>query len=212
MPKAPVYNSAGQITGEIELAPAVFAIKPKPAVIHQVYVAQMANARAPWAHTKQRGEVRGGGKKPWKQKGTGRARHGSIRSPIWRGGGVVFGPRKIENYQQKVNQKMRQLAVRMCLSDKAGAQRLVVAESFPSQGKTKELAAWRSLLPGNGKSTILLSAADSQSLRRAAQNLSALAVQRAADVSVVDLLHHQYVIMTKESVAVLETRLAVKKV
>lgn len=210
MPKAPVYNLAGQITGEVELAPAVFAIKPKPAVIHQVYVAQMANARQPWAHTKQRGDVRGGGKKPWKQKGTGRARHGSIRSPIWRGGGVVFGPRKIENYEQKVNQKMKQLAVRMCLSDKAGTQRLVVAESFPGQGKTKEMAAWRAKLPGNGKSTILLAAADNQSLLRATRNLSALAVQRAADVSVADLLHHQYVIMTKEEIMVLEKRLASK--
>ena len=99
--KLDLYNQAGQKSGSMELSDLVFGVKSKMAVIHQVYVALLANLREPWAHTKDKGDVRGGGKKPWKQKGTGRARHGSIRSPIWRGGGVTFGPLKIRNYKQK---------------------------------------------------------------------------------------------------------------
>lgn len=121
----PIYNVTGEKNGTIELSDRVFAVAPKMPLIHQVYEAIRANAREPWADTKDRGEVRGGGKKPWKQKGTGRARHGSTRSPIWRGGGITFGPLSIRNYKQKINQKMNQQAVRMCLSDKADRKSVV---------------------------------------------------------------------------------------
>ena len=90
MPQLPLYNLNGEKTGTLDVSDAVFGVKTKTSVVHQVYVALTANAREPWADTKDRGDVRGGGKKPWKQKGTGRARHGSIRSPIWKGGGVTF--------------------------------------------------------------------------------------------------------------------------
>src|SRR3989338_2583524 len=115
MAQVQIYNAAGEVVGNIELPDAIFAVESKPAVIHQVYVAQMANSREPWGHTKQRGEVRGGGKKPWKQKGTGRARHGSIRSPIWRGGGVGFGPRSEKVYARTIPKKMRAKALFMAL-------------------------------------------------------------------------------------------------
>ena len=105
MLNAKVYNQTGKENGEVELTEAVFGVKPKVSVVHQVFVALRANAREPWADTKNKGEVRGGGRKPWKQKGTGRARHGSIRSPIWKGGGITFGPLSTRNYKQKINKR-----------------------------------------------------------------------------------------------------------
>ena len=116
--KIKVYTQDGKETKELALNPAVFGVAVKESVVHQVMVAQMANSRVAIAHTKTRAEVRGGGRKPWKQKGTGRARHGSTRSPIWVGGGVTFGPRSDRNFSQKVNKKMKTKALFMCLSDK----------------------------------------------------------------------------------------------
>ena len=116
--KVAVYNQEGKAVSTVELDPAVFGVKPNSAVLHQAVVAQQANARTALAHTKTRGEISGGGKKPWKQKGTGRARAGSIRSPIWRGGGIVFGPRKIRNFSKKLNRKVHRAAILMALSAK----------------------------------------------------------------------------------------------
>ena len=105
MSKIKVYNLEGKKTGEMELPPEVFDVKFKDSLVHQVYVAHISNARKTLAHTKTKGEVRGGGKKPWKQKGTGRARHGSIRSPLWKGGGITFGPRSERNFSKKINKR-----------------------------------------------------------------------------------------------------------
>ena len=118
MLKLPVYNLEGEKVGETELNPKIFSEKFRPALIWQVLTSMQANRHFPWAHTKTRGEVRGGGAKPWRQKGTGRARHGSIRSPIWRGGGVTFGPRKEKNYSKKIPKKMRRKALFSALSQK----------------------------------------------------------------------------------------------
>src|SRR3989338_3722744 len=107
MPKVPIYHNDGTIVGARELNAAVFGVKSQPLLVHQVVVAEQANARRPIAHTKTRGEVRGGGRKPWRQKGTGRARQGSIRAPQWKGGGVVFGPTKERNFSKKINKRMR---------------------------------------------------------------------------------------------------------
>lgn len=205
--KVPVYNQAGGADGSVELNEAVFGVKPKASLIHQVYVALSANARQPWAHTKDKGDVRGGGRKPWKQKGTGRARHGSIRSPLWRGGGITFGPLNIRNYKQKINKKMNQQAVRMCLSDKVSDHKLVVVESLPADGRTKTLVALRQVLPGSGKRTMVLTEDNNELVRRASRNLAALDWQCAAGVNVVDLMHHQYVIITKSGIKILENRL-----
>ncbi|MFH1564422.1 MAG: 50S ribosomal protein L4 [bacterium] len=119
MNKTKVYNINGEVVEDIELNPNIFDIELNIGLVHQAAEAQLANARQILAHTKDRGEVRGGGKKPWKQKGTGRARHGSIRSPLWVGGGVTFGPRNTRNFTKQINKKMKKKALFMCLSDKA---------------------------------------------------------------------------------------------
>lgn len=208
MAKVALYNIKGKEEGAIDLNDAVFGVKSKMAVIHQVYTALMANAREPWAHTKNKGEVRGGGKKPWKQKGTGRARHGSIRSPIWKGGGVTFGPLKYRNYKQKINQKMNQQAVRMCLSDKVLAKKFVVLEDLTSEGKTKAMAELRKALPGSNKTALWLVPKSDLMIKRSTRNIPYMDLQLASDVNVVDLLHHQYVVVTKAAVEILVKRLA----
>ena len=124
--KIPVYAQTGEQTGELVLNQSLFGITPKESVVHQVAVAYLANRRTVIADTKDKGEIRGGGRKPWRQKGTGRARHGSIRSPLWRGGGVIFGPTTERNYSQKVNKKMKRKALLMCLTDKVENQELTV--------------------------------------------------------------------------------------
>ncbi|HOX60940.1 MAG TPA: 50S ribosomal protein L4 [Candidatus Magasanikbacteria bacterium] len=208
MAKTILYKESGEQNGEIQLNDAVFGVKPKKSVIHQVYLALMANAREPWAHTKNRGEVRGGGRKPWKQKGTGRARHGSTRSPIWVGGGITFGPRSDRNYKQKINKKMNRLAVKMLFSDKVFDEKFVVLEDLKLTGKTRELSDLRAKLPGTGRNTLVLLPKLEETTKRAVGNLSKLDFMRAVDASVVDLMHHQYVITTKKGIEILENRLA----
>ncbi len=210
MPQAPLYNSDAKEMGTVDLAEAVFGVHVKSSVVHQVYVALMANAREPWADTKDRGEVRGGGKKPWKQKGTGRARHGSIRSPIWKGGGVTFGPLSVRNYKQKINKKMNQAAVRMCLSDKVAEKKFLVVDALSSDGKTKAMAALRNGLPAAGKTTMFLVGAEYVTAARGTRNIPGVDCVRAVDANVVDLLHHQMIIATKDAIAVLEKRLDVR--
>ncbi len=207
MAKVKLFNSSGAEQGTVELAPAVFEVAPKIALVHQVFVAQTANAREPWADTKDRSEVRGGGKKPWKQKGTGRARHGSIRSPIWKGGGVTFGPLSDRNYTQKINQKMKVQAVRMCLSDKLAEGRLSVVSEFPTEAKTKNLSKLRAALPNAGRSLLILTNGKDELVMKAAANLIKVDVMRASDVTVVDLLQHYAVVASEAAVRGLEKRL-----
>lgn len=138
--KIKIYNQSGTVEKERELNPEIFGVAIKESVVHQVIVAQMANARVAIADTKDRSEVRGGGKKPWRQKGTGRARQGSIRSPLWKGGGVVFGPKSVRNFYQKINKKMKRKALFMCLSDKVNNNFLVGIDKLNlTVGKTKEI-------------------------------------------------------------------------
>jgi len=207
MAKVKLYNSQGKEVESIELNSDIFAVKVKQSVVHQVYTALMANFRQPWAHTKNKGEVRGGGRKPWKQKGTGRARHGSNRSPLWVGGGVTFGPLKTRNYKQKINKKMNQLAVKMCLSDKVGNERFIVLEDFVATGKANEIIKLRKALPSAGKVTLFLAPAIDKKINLATRNLVRFDMQQAKDVNVVDLLHHEYIVTTKKGLEVLENRL-----
>jgi len=207
MASTKLYNSKGEAQGNIELNDAVFAVAPKSSVVHQVYRALMANAREPWAETNGKGEIRGGGKKPWKQKGTGRARHGSIRSPLWRGGGVTFGPRNERNYKQKINKKMSLLAVKMCLTDKLKNEKLFVLEDFVSTGKTKEASSLRQALPGAGYSTLWLLPGKDEKLVLALRGLKKVDYKRAVDVNVVDLLNNRFVVLTQKGVSLLEKRL-----
>lgn len=209
--KANVYNLQGQIKEELELADAIFDVAVKPEVVHEVYVAQMNNQREPWAHSKNRGEVRGGGKKPWKQKGTGRARHGSIRSPIWKGGGVAFGPLSIRNYTTKINKKTRRLALKMCLSDKLKNGALWVVEDFKfTEPKTKLFADFLKKLPAKQKSFLVLTPAEksSDAVVRMTKNIPRIQTQPAAQVSVMDMMSKQAVIVSTEGIKTIEALLS----
>jgi len=200
--KIKVYNLAGKETGEMKLSDDIFDIAVKPEVVHQVYVAQMNNQRQPWADTKTKGEVRGGGRKPWAQKGTGRARHGSIRSPIWKGGGVTFGPLTIRNYKSKLNKKTRRLALKMCLSDKARNGALLAVENFSfERPKTKLFAGFLKALPVDWKSFLVLTGAGERELVRLTRNLKQVRTMRAEDVNVMELLKNQAVIASQEALA-----------
>jgi large subunit ribosomal protein L4 len=202
-----LYNQTGKNIGTIDLDEAVFGVKVNNPLVHQVYLALEANARESWAKAKDRSEVRGGGKKPWRQKGTGRARHGSTRSPIWVGGGVTFGPVSERNYKQKINKKMNREAVRVCLSEKVRHDALIVLDDLSATGKTQEMAAVRAALPGAGKSTLLLTAENIEAIALATRNIPKFDMQQAIDVNVVDILHHEYIIATKAAIDVLTERL-----
>src|SRR5437868_4100503 len=137
--KADVYNLNNEVVGTVELPENIFGARWNSVLVKQVLEAQLANRRIPWAHTKSRGEVRGGGKKPWRQKGTGRARHGSTRSPLWVGGGVTHGPRNDKNFERKVNAKMKAKALYTILSRKLKDGEVVFIDSLSlSQPKAKE--------------------------------------------------------------------------
>ena len=206
MPKVKVYNQNGEVTSEMNLKEDVFGVKIKTSVVHQVYTAIRANTREPWAHTKDKGEVRGGGRKPWKQKGTGRARHGSIRSPLWKGGGVTFGPLKERNYGQKINKKMKESAFCMMLADRVADNKFIVLEDLPATEKTKEMAGLRRKLPGMGKSALFILTNGSNLISRSIKNLPKTVARGTGNVSVLDLMHNQYVITTKKAVEVLEKK------
>lgn len=142
MPEANIYNFQGEVTGKLTLDDSIFGVAIKSEIVQQAVVAQEANSREVIAHTKDRSEVRGGGRKPWKQKGTGRARHGSIRSPLWIGGGVTFGPSKDRNFSKKINKKVRKAALRMALTDKAQDNKIyLIEDSFIPEKKTKSAFA-----------------------------------------------------------------------
>lgn len=210
-----LYNQNGESAGKVELSDKIFGLKMNPDLVHQVIEAQRANARQVLAHTKGRGEVRGGGKKPWRQKGTGRARHGSIRSPIWKGGGVTFGPTKERNFKKDINKKMKQRALFMTLSSKIKDHQLVVLEDIKlTQPKTKEAASMLnniSKLFKNYKSTkikkdSILAVVDSKNrdLERAFNNLSFVLLMEARNLNPLDVLKYKYLLMTKDCPTVIE--------
>ena len=203
--KLSVFNNKGKKDADIDVKDVVFGVPAKPSVMHQVYVAIEANAREPWAHTKTKDEVRGGGRKPWRQKGTGRARHGSNRSPIWKGGGVTFGPRKNRNYSKLINKKMKQLATRMALSMKVKSEKLYVVEGMEKIEKTKDMSSLMNALPTEGKTTLVL-AGDDDKLGLIVRNIPKVNLPRAIDVNIVDLMHHQNIVATKNAIETLESR------
>ncbi|HEX9664230.1 MAG TPA: 50S ribosomal protein L4 [Patescibacteria group bacterium] len=205
MIKAKVYNLEGQVTGEKELNPKFFEVKTNQDLIHQVVVAQQANSRQTFAHAKGRADVRGGGRKPWRQKGTGRARHGSIRSPIWRGGGVIFGPTKEKVFAKKINKKMKRKALLMCLSDRAFNERLILIDDLRlPEIKTRQMAGILNKLPLKNK-TVLVALSDSdQKVVKSTRNLSQAKTIRADSLNVMDVLKHEYLLMPVEAVEVVE--------
>jgi large subunit ribosomal protein L4 len=163
----------------------------------------MANARTARAHTKTRGEVRGGGKKPWRQKGTGRARHGSIRSPIWVGGGIAHGPRSDRNYAKRLTKKAKKAVMAMVLSDKAKSDALLALDAFASDGKTKAMAAMLKKLPV-GRKVLLVTPKSEPMAIRASRNLQSLRTVSVGDVSVLDILKADSVVAPVATLDLLE--------
>lgn len=205
--KITVYNQEGKETGETTLPREIFGVGLNSDLVHQVAVSLMANRRQVSAHTKNRGEVRGGGKKPWRQKGTGRARHGSIRSPLWRGGGITFGPRTEKVFKKDIPKKMRRKALFMVLSQKAKDNRLVVLDKIEpfdaAQGnrpKTKETAKMLNKLPCKGAGTLISLPNYDKNIYLSARNIKKTAIQEARNLNVLDLLNYKYLLLTKDSI------------
>ena len=203
MPKVAVYNMLGAQVGEIELNDDVFGIEPNKAVMYDFIKMQLANKRQGTSSTKTRTEVRGGGKKPWRQKGTGRARVGSSRNPVWRGGGIAFGP-KPRDYSYKLPQKVRRLALRSALSSKALDNKIVVVDEFNiDQPKTKVMVQALEALKV-GKKTLLVTADGNVNVVKSARNIEGIKPMRADFINVYDILKHDTLLMTKDAVAMVE--------
>ena len=208
--KALVYNIEGKQTGTISLPKEIFQVDLNHDLVYQVALAQQSNRRKNTAHTKDRSEKRGGGKKPWRQKGTGRARHGSKRSPIWKGGGVTFGPRNERNFKKKINKKIKRKALFMVLSEKLKKDLLFFFDQIKlEQNKTKEIAElikkWQTNIENFKKGKILIVLADQdKKFVLAARNLPKTIVMEAKDLNSLALLESKYLIMTKSAVKLIK--------
>jgi large subunit ribosomal protein L4 len=204
--KVSVYNLSGKKAGDLELSDAVFGVKGNDALLHQVYVAQAGNKRVAIAHTKGISERAGSGKKPWAQKGTGRARTGSVRNPIWRKGGVTFGPTKDRNFKKKVNKKMGRKGVMIALSEKARAKNLVVIDEMKlADKKTKDFAKALENLKIKGSVLIGFSGGEAE-WRLYSRNIDKADNILTGSLNVFDILNHKYLLLTKESVKFLEEK------
>jgi large subunit ribosomal protein L4 len=198
-----VLNLNGDVTGQIEVSDFVFGIEPNTAVMHQALVRQHANKRLGTHSTKTRGEVSGGGRKPWKQKGTGRARQGSTRAPHWRHGGIVFGP-KPRDYTQALPKRMRRLALRSALSAKASSGQLLVIESFDGlEGRTKAMVAFLGQFD-TVRGTVVATGAKQENLIRAAGNLPEVKTLLVNYLNLHDLLKHARLILDREAITYIE--------
>lgn len=218
--KTDIYNHTGAKAGSIDLPENIFGLQWNADLVHQVAVAMQSNARANTAHTKDRSEARGGGRKPWRQKGTGQARHGSRRSPIWRGGGVTFGPRSERNYDKKINKKMRSKALFVALSQKLRDGQIIFVESLNSvSGKTSDLqktltsfegiAGFETLNTKKHNNVFMATVEPKEELKQGAANISHLTVADIANLNVVDVLNHRYLVISdpQKSVEFLSSKL-----
>lgn len=210
--KIKVYNLAGKEMEEMELSPEVFNVAPKQDVLHQVTLGYLANKREAYAHTKTKGEVRGGGKKPWKQKGTGRARHGSARSPIWVGGGITFGPRSERNYEVKINKKMKNKALCMLLTDKVLNNEIVVLDALKlPYPKTKEFVKIAATLLEKINKTMknkgLFLTGVNHDAKLASRNLQNIKNVTNDTLGFLDLMGSNFVICEKDAIVNLEKKL-----
>ena len=206
----PLYNQEGQNVGTVELPEKMFGLKMNQDLLYQVVNSQMSNQRQVIAHAKGRGEVRGGGKKPWRQKGTGRSRHGSIRSPIWKGGGATFGPTKERNFKKKINKKMIKSALFVALSSKVKDHQLIVVEGMKLQNpKTKEMVGvfkkFVTMLGKNPNALLILPEAN-ENVKRAVRNLSYLSAIEAKDLNPLEVLAHKQLLFVKDSIGILEKK------
>lgn len=218
--KTKIYSLKGKETGSIDLPEEVFGLNWNADLVHEVLTSLATNARTPVAHTKDRGEVRGGGKKPWQQKGTGRARHGSSRSPIWVGGGVAHGPRNDKNFDRKVNKKVKSKALATILSAKLRDGEIIFVDSFGMTApKTKEaIAVLKSIGSIGGlekfskkkSNAALITIADKDmNVSKSFANVGKVAITEARNLNPVDLMKYKYLIIEnpEKSVEVIKSRL-----
>ena len=203
-----VYNQKGKAVGSLALPESIFGLSWNADLVHQVVTAMQANARTPVAHTKFRGEVSGTGKKPWKQKGTGRARHGSQRSPLWRGGGITHGPRNDKSYAQKINKKMSAKALFTVLSEKARKGQILFLEEISMKDiKTKDAVAimkdlsalkgFEKMVGGKKPNTYITVPAKSDILKKSFANIPTVEIDEVRNINPVDLLSHKYLIISQ---------------
>lgn len=200
-----IYNLKNEKVGQTELPESVFNVRWNPALVKQAIVAQTANRRKPWAHAKTRAEVAGGGRKPWRQKGTGRARHGSIRSPLWIGGGKAHGPGKERDYSQKINKKMRRAALLSLLSRKAAANEIKVFDSLVLEPKAKTAAGVLRPILGMNKNVVkydilFVKESDVKDLIRAVRNLRKTKVLDAGSLNAYDVANHKNLFIDQKAV------------
>lgn len=202
MPKIDILDIKGNVVGNTELSERVFGIEPNEPVVHQVIVAQLANKRQGTKGSKTRSEVRGGGRKPWRQKGTGRARAGSSRSPLWIGGGVIFAP-KSRDYSKKVNKKVKNLAMRSVFSAKTADQELRVVDAFDfAAPKTKDMAAALDAL--NAKNALIVTPEKDATVYLSARNINKVQATTVSELNVYDMLKYDVLVLTKDALAKIE--------
>jgi large subunit ribosomal protein L4 len=207
MPNVAVYNMQGAQVGEIELNSDVFGVEVNQTVLHSAVVLQLASLRRGTHSTKLRGEVSGGGRKPWRQKGTGRARAGSIRSPLWRGGAILFGP-KPRDYGFSMPKKQRRLALKSALSSKVESGKLIVLDELNFDApKTKQVVELLNNLKVSGK-VLVVTGEFNETVEKSARNITGVAALEASGLNVYDILHHDTLVVTKAAVAKVEEVLA----
>ncbi len=210
----PLYNQIAEDIGTVEVADGIFGLPLNRDLLYQVITSQISNQRQVIAHAKHRGEVRGGGKKPWQQKGTGRARHGSIRSPIWKGGGVTHGPTKERNFKKSINAKMVNAALRVALSAKARDKQVVVVDNFNiSKAKTKELAGmfgnFKKLTKKNKLTSVLFVIPDgNMDLYKASRNIAYITTIEAKNLNPLSVSSSTYIFMPQPALESVQKRLA----
>lgn len=203
MPKVPLYNMSGAQVGEMELNDNVFGIEPNQAVLYDFVKMQMANKRVGTASVKTRAEVRGGGRKPWRQKGTGRARVGSTRNPVWTGGGIAFGPHP-RDYSYRLPRKVRRLAMRSALSTKVKEQSIIVIDELNfDEPKTRLMVETLQSLNAGRKTLVVIADVD-DNVTKSARNIPGVKPVRADFINVYDLLHYDTLLITKDAVARVE--------
>ncbi len=203
--KVAVINQNGETVSEVLLPKDIFSVEMNADLVHQVASAQISNKRQKVAKTKDRAEVRGGGKKPWRQKGTGRARHGSIRSPLWKGGGVTFGPRPERVLKKKINKIMRRKALFMVLSSKVKDKKVLVLDDLKMEKiKTKLMAKiLNKLFLSQGTGMVALPGKE-DALVKSIRNIKGVKPISAKDLNVLDLLSYKYLLLPKESIKVIK--------
>ena len=203
MLKTNVYDMSGKLVGEIELSEAVFGITPNESVVHDAVKNHLANKRQGTQSALTRAEVSGGGRKPWRQKGTGRARQGSTRAPQWTHGGIVFAP-KPRSYSYVLNKKVKRLAMKSALSAKAAAGEIIVIDSIKMDAiKTKDFRAFLSAVKADGKSLVVTPAKD-EIVIKSARNIPGVETSMANLINVYDILKAKYLVLDKEALAVIE--------